>query len=177
MPDKNMDPISTIVGTALTIGSAIAARNQQLINQSQFDRSEIIRITDQIVLDLNNLSLIRDGLLSEKIHLLGIKAIRNQGMGLFKSRRLKRNQIKTHGARQIMNSHSGRVEALTQEIDSLAREVHSLRVELGIRNDEPLTRIDSQFLESGITSGGIENTNLLLGGFVLITVLVLVVRS
>lgn len=158
--------ITGVVSLAFTIFSGIAAKNQAIIDGLVAEKNQIKAAQDEMRSELGKLRQMRDGLMAEKIWLLGDRA-RGTGMGLLKSRQVKKEIVRLDYQEELLQSMVDQAEVFNQEIGILAGEVQALRSELGIREDEPLTQ-----LEAAMKSGQINKKYIFiaLGVFALVAI-------
>jgi len=98
--------VSTIVTSAITIFSAIASKNQAIIDGLVTEKMQIKADQEFMRNKVTELRLTRNGLRSELAELLGRRAARNAGltgMGLFKSRQVKKEQFKLSHNEDVLN--------------------------------------------------------------------------
>lgn len=146
------NPVTAIVGVvglAFTLFSGIAAKNQAIIDGLIAEKNQIKMAQEEIRRQLIELRNIRDGLRSEKAWLLGDRARKIaageplNGLGLFKSRQVKKAQVRLTHHEELLDMFMKQANEYNNEISVLAGEVQSLRAQLGVREDEPLTKLEA----------------------------------
>ena len=174
------EPVTAVVGlvsSAITIFSAIAAKNQAIKDGLTLQKNEVKALQDGVRLQIEEMRLMRDGLNQEKVQLLGIRARRNvtgvSGLGLFKAGAVKRENFRLAYHEGVLDDLVIEAGQLAEEIQQLGSEVSALRQELDIRTDAPLTKVEAAMN----AASGQDKQMLMIFGAVAITLLVIVITK